>query len=153
MDPQPRPVHRLADAGEERHEQEADRTEAEEVLVVLQPPVVLAQKDERRREDRDADDDPERLQSAVLGIEASDRRQADGRHQRGEGEKTSVCVGNRPSNDHVGTQVEGGEHGSVPRRSVRDLDRHRRERGPRDPGGDEERRELAIARGHLLNPK
>ena len=80
-----------------------------------------------------ADQPDETVRPAVLGIEASDRRQADGRHQRGEGEKTSVCVGNRPSNDHVGTQVEGGEHGSVPRCSVRDLDRHRRERGPRTP--------------------
>jgi hypothetical protein len=113
----------------------------------------VTEADQRCREDADADHDPERLPASVLRIEARDRGQPDRRHQRREWQQGSVRVRGSAPYDDVGEEVEAREDHSVPGSPIGDLDRDRRERRARDPGGEEERPELAIAGGHCLIPQ
>src|SRR5207253_719626 len=64
--PESRAIHAQADSRQERHEEEPDRAETEEVLVVLQEPVIAAQSEQGEREHDDADhDEVEELAIAV----------------------------------------------------------------------------------------
>ena len=68
MHPEARAVDRLADPRQRGQEEEADRAEAEEVLVALEHAVVAAKQEERAGEGRDADHDPEALPERVVGV-------------------------------------------------------------------------------------
>ena len=72
----------VADPGQPRQEEQHDRADAEEVLVLLEHAVVAAQPDQRGGEERDADHDPEPLPERVGRVEAVDLGQPDRGQQR-----------------------------------------------------------------------
>ena len=70
--PEPRAVDGRPEPGQPRQEEQHDRADPEEVLVRLEHAVVAAQAEERQREERDADHDPEALLERVARAEAVD---------------------------------------------------------------------------------
>ena len=85
----------------------------------------MAEPDQRRGEDADADGDPDRLPAPVVGVEPVVRRHAERGQYRGEREQRAVGVRDRAPDDDVCDDVEAEE-----------------ERSP----GDDVRRELRVAR-------
>ena len=81
LDPEARAADLLADARQRGQHEQRERDDPDHVLVRLEPPVVVAERDERRREERDADHDPQPLAERVVGIQAVDLGQADRRQQ------------------------------------------------------------------------
>ena len=77
MHPETRAVHAQADPGQQRHEEEPDRAEPEEILVVLQQAVIATKPEQCEREYGDADHDPRRLPERVARTEPVDLRQPD----------------------------------------------------------------------------
>ena len=71
-DPEARAVDLVADPGQRGQEEQHDRAEPEEVLVALEPPVVVAQQEQRGREEADADHDPQPLAERVVRVEPVD---------------------------------------------------------------------------------
>ena len=61
LHPEAGAVDRLPDARQRGEHQQQDRRDPEQVLVGLEPPVVMPEGDERQREQDDADHDPEAL--------------------------------------------------------------------------------------------
>src|SRR5581483_10304308 len=158
VDPQPRSVHRLADAGQKGHEQQADRAQAEEVLVVLQQPVVLTQEDERGCEHRHPDDDPEPLLERVRRAEAVDLRQSDRGQEPGQGKEIRVGARNGEPRDDVRGEIQHEEEDCVRERCRRDVrlagDVDARKADGGEHADEDEIRELAIpeAEGQRISP-
>ena len=76
------PLMRSPMPGQQRHEEERNRAEAEQVLVVLEHAEVAAQPQQREREHGDADHDPRPLAERVLRAEPVDLGHADCGEQR-----------------------------------------------------------------------
>ena len=152
VDPELHAVDSLAEPRNGREQEEEDRRDSEQVAVRLEHAVVVAQRDQRRREDADADQDPERLAPAVVGVEPVVDAKAERREHRGERKQRTVGVRRRPPHDDVRRQIEAEEDGSVADRARRDLglagDRDARERGSGDHAGDEDAAELPVPRRH-----
>ncbi len=159
VDPQAGAVHRLADAGQERHEQERDGAETEEVLVVLEQPVVAPQPDERGGEDGDADHHPEALLERVRRPEPVDLGQPDGGQQPGDRQEVRVGVRHGEPGDDVRREVEREEEDRVRERRSGDMrlprDVDARESDRSDDPDDDEIGELAIpvAQGQRISPQ
>ncbi len=157
--PEPRAVDGLADDRQHGQHEEPDRGQAEDVLVALQPPVVVAERHERAAEGRDADHDPEPLPEGVVGVEAVDLGDADRRQERRHRQQIGIRLRDGQARDHVRGEVEGEEEERVGERAGRDDllagDVHAREPEPGDDRDDEEVCELAVpeAERHWLWPK
>ena len=112
----------------------------------------MPQRDQRRGEDPEADQDPERLAPPVVGVEPVVQRQAERREHGGEREQRAVRVRRSAAHDDVSRQIEGEEDGSIADRTRGDLglacDRDAGERGTGDHTGDEDAAELPVPRGH-----
>ena len=121
MDPEAGAVDRLAEDGQRGQEEERDRAEPEQVLVALERAVVVAQQQERRREGRDADHDPEALAERVGRVEPVDLRHADRGQQGGDREQVRVGVRDGVARDEVRGEVEREEEQRVGERRRRDL--------------------------------
>ena len=93
--PEARAVDRLADHGQRREQEEADRGQPEQVLVALEPPVVVAQEQERHGEGGDADDDPEALAERVVRVQPVDLGHADRSQERGHRQQVRVGLRDR----------------------------------------------------------
>ena len=142
LDPQPRAVDRLADPRDRRQRHQDDRGDPEQVLVALEPPVVVAEREQRQREERDPDHDPERLAEGVVGVQPVDHRHADRREQRGQRQQHGVGLGHGEARDEVGGEVQReedarvGERGRVDERAARDVDAREADRRE-EPHGDQ----------------
>ena len=90
--PEPCAVDRRAEPGHARQEQQRDRRDPEQVLVVLELAVVAAQPEQREREEADADDDPEPLLERVVGTEPVDLGHADRRQHTRHRQQVRVGV-------------------------------------------------------------
>ena len=95
VDPEPGTVDCRPEPGDARQEQEHDRADPEEVLVLLEDAVVTAQAQQRSREERNPDDDPQPLPERVLVVQAVDlvgpmpvKRAPSGRRQSGVRDRT-----------------------------------------------------------------
>ena len=129
--PQPGAVDRRSEAGDARQEQERDRRDPEQVLVVLERAVVAAEAEQREREEADADHDPETLLERVVGAEPVDLGDADrGQHARHR-QEVRVGVGDRVPRDDVCSEVQREEEDRVAERAPAD------EGLPRDVHGRE----------------
>src|SRR5581483_5987887 len=147
--PEPRAVHRLAEPRQERHEEQRDRAEPEEVLVVLEQAVVAAQTEQHEREDDDTDDDPRSLLQRIVRAEAVDLDQPDRGQQRRDREQIRIRVGNGEPRNEVRREIEREEVRRVRERRARHVglqrDVDRRESGRGDEADDDEIEELAVA--------
>ena len=81
--------------GTPRQEEQHDRSDPEEVLVLLEHAEVAAQAEEREREQPDADHDPEALLERVARAEAVDLGHADRGQQAGHRQQVRVGVRHR----------------------------------------------------------
>src|SRR5207248_52232 len=72
VDPEAGAVDGRAEARQRGQHEQADRGQAEDVLVALQAPVVASQSQQRPGEDRDGDDDPDPLPERVVGVDSVD---------------------------------------------------------------------------------
>ena len=146
-------VDPLAEPRNGREQEQEDGRDAEQVAVRLEHAVVVPQRDQRGGEDPEADQDPERLASPVVGIEPVVQCQAERREHGREREQRAVRVRRGPSHDDVSRQIQArGRRCSIADRAGGDLglpgDRDARERGPGDQAGDEDAAELPVPRGH-----
>ena len=152
VDPEARAVDGRAEPGQRRQHEQHDRRDAEEVLVALELPVVVAQQEERRRERPERDHDPETLAKRVRGVQPVDLGQADARQQPGHRQQVRIGVRDGQAGDEVGREVEREEEEGVRERGRRDdvlpcdVDAGEPESGER--ADDDEVRELTVAEAH-----
>jgi hypothetical protein len=138
-----------ADAGQARQQQQPDPDSGDGVAVALQHAVV-AQQDDRRREEPQADDEPLRLLAREVLVDAVDHHQAEAREDGEQREEIGIGVRERHPQHDVGSQAQAEEQGAVGQRDVGEhvvaLDEHRREAGREQQRGRNEREQLAVAR-------
>ena len=156
MNPEAGAVDLLSDHRQGGQEEQADRRQPEEVLVALEPPVVVAQCEQRDGEGRDPDHDPQPLAERVVRVEAIDLRDADRGQERGHRQQVRIRLRDSHARDRVRRQVEREEEERVRERPgrddvlARDVDAREAEAG--DDSDDEEVGELAVPVAHLLWP-
>ena len=115
------PLIRRADHGQRRQHQQADRREAEQVLVALEHAEVVAQQEQRQRERADADDDPEALPERVGRVEPVDLGDARSRSAgRSSGSRYGSAHGTVKRVTDVRDEVEAEEDQRVRDRAGRD---------------------------------
>ena len=152
LHPEAGTVHCLPDQRQRRQEEQADRRDAEDVLVRLEAAEIVAQQNQRRGEGGDADDDPEPLPERVVRVEAVDLGHAEGSEQAGQGQQVRVGLRHRDPRDYVCRDVEPEEEQCVRQRGRGDdllaRDVHAGEAEARDDPDDEEVEELAVSEGH-----
>jgi hypothetical protein len=150
--PQARAVHRRAEPRDTRQEEQHDRADPEQVLVVLEHAVVASQADQRDGEQGEADHDPQRLLERVVGAEPVDLAEADRGQEAGHRQQVRVGVRDGRPRDHVRAQVEADEHRRVRERRPRDdrlpCDVHAREPDPGQRADGDQVGELAVALAH-----
>src|SRR5581483_7774489 len=148
--PQTRAVHRRADAREARQEEQCDGADPEQVLVVLEDPVVAAEAEEREREQPDSDHDPEALLELVVRAEPVDLGDADRGQERRHGQEVWIGIRHDDPRHHVSGEVQREEEERIPERSPRDeglaRDVDGGEAQPRQHADCGEVQELAVAR-------
>ena len=129
--PQAGAVHGRPDAGYPRQEEEHDRSDPEQVLVLLEHAEVASQADEGKGEQPDADHDPEALLEGVVRAEAVDLGHADRGEQAGHRQEIRVGVRDGRARDEMRSEVEAEEEEGVAQRAPADerlaRDVHRRE--------------------------
>ena len=149
MHPEPCTVDRGAQARDPRQEEQRDRPDAEEVLVLLEDAVVAAQAPECDGEQHDADDDPEALLERVAHPEPVDLGDADRGQEPGHRQQVRIGVRHRDARDDVRGDVEREEEDGIAERAPADErlagDVDRREADPGQDADDGEVDELSVA--------
>jgi hypothetical protein len=114
--------------------------------------MVVAQRDDRRREDDQPDDEPLRLFAREVLVEAVEHDEAEAGQHRDEREEVGVGVGQRHAQHEVCGQAERQEDQPVGQRQVRQqvvaLDEDRGEPGGHEQRRRDQREELAVAGVH-----
>ena len=110
MDPQPRPVDLLPDAGDGGDQQRADPDEGEGVAVALQV-ADPADGGQGGDEGADADGRPQRLVAGQVGVEPGDDHEADAVEEDGQTEQGAVGPGGEAADGQVGDQRQPGGPG------------------------------------------
>ena len=136
-DPHPRAVDLLADARDDRQQQQPDGDEPQRVGVRREPAVV-ADAHDRRAERHDAHHHPDGLLRALARVEPVDHGEPDAHEQRGGGEDRGVGARRPPSDHEVAARVAGDEEHDVDGEVARQLavpsqpHQHEREHGEGD---------------------
>ena len=151
-DAEVRAVDLLADPRDAREQQEQDARGRDDVAIALEHPHVLAQRDDRAREDDEPHDEPLRLLAGEVLVEPVEHHEPEARERRDEREEVRVGVRERHAHDEVRDEAQAEEQPAVGQRRVREdvvaLHEHRREARCDQQGGGDEGEELAIALGH-----
>jgi hypothetical protein len=152
-----RPVHRLAEHGQPRHEEQRDAGGRDRVAVALQHAEV-AQEQHGRAEEPEADGEPLRLLARQVGLDAVDHHEADRTQQRRQREEVGVRVREPRADEEVREEAPREEERAVDERHVAHLllpgEEHGGEPRGHEEGDGDEPEELAQAggAGHGMRP-
>ncbi len=144
-------VDALADPGHAREQQEQDPGHRDRVAVALEDAVV-AQQDDRRREQDQPEHEPLRLLAGERLVDPVDHHQPEAGEHREQREQVRVGVGQREAQHDVGDEAQPQEHGAEGQRDVGEdvvaLDEHRGEAAGDEQRRGHEREQFAVARAH-----
>jgi hypothetical protein len=148
--PERRAVDRPPDEGQGRQDEEDDRRDAQQVLEVVEDAVVAEEEDERD-EDADADDDPEALPEGEARLDPVDLGEAERAQEPGERQEVRVGVRQADAQGEVRRDEEGEEEARVGERGRRDdvlaRDVDRGEPRDREEADEDEVEKLPRAEG------
>ncbi len=116
-DPEVGAVDGGTELGQRRQDQERDREDPKCVLVVVEPPVVLADHQDGQREQGDSDHDPDALAEREVWVDPVDEGQADRGQKTDQREQGLVCLRQPESQDDVRRDEEREKQGRVGQRA------------------------------------
>ena len=151
LDPQIGAVDLLADPRQAREHEQQQRHRDDHVAVLLELAVV-AEGDDRHREQDQPEHEPLRLLAGVGGADPVDHHDPEAGQQRHQREHVGVGVGQRDADQDVGGQAQAQEDRPVGERDVGQhvlaLDEHAGESGGDEQGGRNQAEQLTVARAH-----
>jgi hypothetical protein len=146
-----RAVDVLPDARHARQQQERDPRRGDRVPVALEDAVV-AQREDRRREQDQPQHEPLRLLPREVLVDPVDHHQAEAGEDREQREQVRVGVRQREAQHEVRAEAQPEEDRAEGQRHIAQhvvaLDEHRGETGGEQQRGGDERQQLAVARAH-----
>ena len=144
-------VDLLADPGHARQQQQQQADERDRVAVALEHAEVAQQQDRRREQDQ-ADDEPLRLLARERVVDPVDDDEPEAREHAHEREHVRVRVGQREADHEVPGEAQQQEDRAVGQRDVRELlgllDEDRGEPGGQQQRRRDQRHQLAVAGAH-----
>ena len=153
VDPEVGAVDLRADARDARQQQEQQAAGGDQIAVALQRPVVAQQQD-REREEREPDDEPLRLLAGQVVVDAVDHDQPDAGQHGDDREEVRIGVRDARADDEMRGQAEREEHEAVGQRCVGDLiallDEDGSEAGHHQQRRRQQAEELAVASAHCV---